>query len=88
MEPRLNRKSQNFQTNTGSTKHRYILNAVRCPYVRPYVTLGVASSVANNVIMRMDVIMRTGAASAVGAIRANDVIMRMTSQLTIAALWR
>jgi len=53
------------------------------------VTLGVASSVANDVIMRTssasavgarhDVIMRTGVASAVGARRANDVIMRMTS---------
>jgi len=37
----------------------YILNAVRCPYVRTYVrrptsvTLGVASSVANDVIMRI-----------------------------------
>jgi len=38
------------------------------------VTLGVASSVAN------DVIMRTGAASAVGARSANDVVMRMTPQ--------
>ena len=41
----------------------YILNAVRCPYVRTSVTLHVASSVVN------DVIMRTRA----------DVIMRMTS---------
>jgi len=81
MEPPLNRKSLNdFQTNAGSIKHLCILNAVRCPYVRPYVTLGVASSVANNVIMRMDVIMRTGAASALGARCANGVIMRMTSQ--------
>jgi len=39
-------------------------------YVRSSVTLGVVSSVAN------DVIMRTGAASAVGA---NDVTMRTTS---------
>jgi len=38
--------------------------------------LGVASSVAN------DVIMRTGAASGVGATHANDVIM------IIAGLWR
>jgi len=47
-------------------------------YVRSSVTLGVASSVAN------DVIMRTGAASAVGARRhnENDVIM------IINALWR
>jgi len=29
----------------------YILNAVRCPYVRSSVTLGVASSGANDVIM-------------------------------------
>jgi len=29
----------------------YILNAVRCPYVRSSVTLGVASSVANDVTM-------------------------------------
>jgi len=50
-----------------------ILNVVRRPYFRLFVTLGVASSGAN------DVIMRTGAASAVGARRANDVIMRMTS---------
>jgi len=31
----------------------YILNAVRCPYVRTSVTVGVASSVANDVITRM-----------------------------------
>jgi len=31
----------------------YILNAVRCPYVRTSVTVGVASSVANDVPMRM-----------------------------------
>jgi len=34
----------------------YILNAVRCPYVtyvRSSATLGVASTVANDVIMRM-----------------------------------
>ena len=30
-----------------------ILNAVRCPYERSSVTLGVARSVANDVIMRM-----------------------------------
>jgi len=30
-----------------------ILNAVRCPYVRTSVTLGVTSSVANDVVMRM-----------------------------------
>jgi len=33
--------------------HLYILNAVRCPYVRSSVTSGVASSVANDVIMRI-----------------------------------
>jgi len=37
--------------------HLYVLNAVRCPYVGTYVrtcvTLGVASSVANDVTMRM-----------------------------------
>jgi len=42
-------------------------------YVRSPVTLGVAISVEN------DVIMRTGAASAVGTRRANGDIMRMTS---------
>jgi len=31
--------------------HLYILNAVRCPYVSTSVMLGVASSVANDVIM-------------------------------------
>jgi len=31
----------------------YILNAVRCPYVRTSVTLVMASSVTNDVIMRM-----------------------------------
>jgi len=30
----------------------YILNVVRCPYVRTSLTLGMASSVANDVIMR------------------------------------
>ena len=30
-----------------------ILNAVRCPYVRTSVTVGVASSVANDVTMKM-----------------------------------
>jgi len=56
----------------------YILNAVRCPYVCSSVTLGVASSVAN------DVIIRTGAASAEREWRhnENDVIM------IIAGLWR
>jgi len=37
-------------------KNLYILNTVRCPYVtyvRLSATLGVASSVANDVIMRM-----------------------------------
>ena len=34
------------------SRNLYILNAVRCPYVRN-VTLGVARSVANDVIMRM-----------------------------------
>jgi len=51
--------------------HLYILNAVRCLYVRTSVTSGVASSVANDVIMRM------GAASSVGARTARDA--RMTS---------
>jgi len=44
----------------------YILNAVRCLCVCTSVTVGVASSVANDVIMRMGT--------------ARDVIMRMTSQ--------
>jgi len=56
--------------NSSQLRHLYILNAVRCPSVRSFVTLGVASSVAN------DLIMRTGAASTVRARRANDVIMR------------
>ena len=47
------------------TEHLYVLNAVSTP-----VMVGMASSVAN------DVIMRTGAASAT----ARDVIRRMTSQ--------
>jgi len=37
-------------------KNLYILNAVRCPYatyIRSSVMLGVASSVANEVIMKM-----------------------------------
>ena len=45
--------------------------------VRSSVTLGVASSVANDVIMR---IAGSRVASTVGASLANDVIMRMTSQ--------
>jgi len=58
-------------------EHLYILNTLRATSV----TVGVASSVAN------DVIMRTGAASAVSARRQsrhseNDVAM------TIAGLWR
>ena len=36
-----------------SDKSLYILNAVRCPYIRSPVTLGVANSVANDVIMRI-----------------------------------
>jgi len=44
-----------------SQPHLYILNTVRCPYVRTFVrtyvrlsvTLGVASSVANDVIIRI-----------------------------------
>ena len=44
-----------------------MLNAVRCPYVRSSVTLGVASMVTIKVVTMM--------ASSV----ANDVIMRMTS---------
>ena len=38
------------------TQNLYILNVVRCPYVtyeRSSITLGVASSVANDVIMRI-----------------------------------
>jgi len=36
------------------TKSLYkLLNAVRCPYVRTYVTLGVTSSVASDVMTRM-----------------------------------
>jgi len=42
---------------TAVNVHLYVLNAVRCPYVHTYVrtsvTLGVASSVANGVTMRM-----------------------------------
>jgi len=45
-------------------RHLYILNAVRCPYVRSSVTLGVASSAAND-DNENDVTMRTGAPSAV-----------------------
>jgi len=55
---------------------------VRCPYVRTYVrtsvTMGVASSVTN------DITVRTGAASAVGARRHNENDVTMT----IAGLWR
>jgi len=61
-----------------NSEHLYILNAVRCTYVCMYVhssiTLGVARSVAN------DVIMRTGAASDIGATMAREVIMRIRSQ--------
>ena len=63
-----------------------ILNALRCPYVslrttyyvRMSVTLGVASSVANDIIMRTTAVgvSRAGSPASVW----NDVIMRMTSQ--------
>jgi len=33
------------------SKYLYILNAVRCPYIRSSVTLGVASLAVNDVIM-------------------------------------
>ena len=40
--------------NTFLCRHNlYILHAVRCPYVRTSVTLGVASRVVNDVIMRI-----------------------------------
>ena len=58
----------------------YILNAVSClayvTYVRNAGRGHLSSEWCHN---ENDVIMRTGAASAVGARRANDVIMRMTS---------
>ena len=60
------------------TLYIFILNAVRCPYVRTSVTVGVASSVVN------DVIMRKGTASFVGTRRhnENDVI------IITAGVWR
>jgi len=51
-------------------------------YVRTSVT--VASSVANDVTKKNDIIMRTGAASAVGARRHNENDVTMI----IAVLWR
>jgi len=48
-----------------------------CRKARTSVTLGVASSVVNDAIVR---IAGSRVASAVGASRATDVIMRMTSQ--------
>jgi len=62
----------------------YILNTVRCPYVRSYIHNGgrgqLSSEWRHN---ESDIMMRTGAASAAvghyGA-TARDVIMRMTSQ--------
>jgi len=64
----------------------YILNTVRCPYVRASVTVGVASSVAD-AVDKSDVLMRMGTASTASAIgtrrhNENDVTM------TIAGLWR
>ena len=59
----------------------YMLNALRCPYT--YVTYvhnaGRGQLISEQRHNENDVIMRTGATSAVGARRANDVIMRMTS---------
>jgi len=53
--PYVDYGSEKSWLNFGSdVEHLYILNAVRCPYVRTYsVTLVVASSVANDHIMRM-----------------------------------
>ena len=54
----------------------YILNAVRCPYVHNCGRGQLSSESRQN---ENDDTMRTGATSAVGARRANDVMMRMRS---------
>jgi len=67
--------------------HLYILNSVRCLYVRPYVRNGGRGQPCSEWRHNdNDVIMRTGAASAaspVGARRHND----NDDTMTIAGLW-
>jgi len=45
--------SKDSQSAAYTDTYLYILNAVRCPYVRPSVMPGVANLVANDVIMGM-----------------------------------
>ena len=64
MTRRKGLREKRVRGRVNSRQNLYILNTIRCPYlayvtyIRSSVTLGVASSVAN------DVIMRTGAARA------------------------
>jgi len=44
---------QRYRDAGNVTVNLYILNAVRLPYLRTSVTVGVASSVANDVTVRM-----------------------------------